>query len=482
MTIQRLRLPCLHALCAALAGASLLAACTSGPDYHRPDDQDSPLRNAAQLASRPVAAPMPSLERWWEGFGDPLLTDIVTRALAQNLDLAAAMARVAQARAMAQMAGARGLPQGDLNGQAVRNHQSLHSPLGRIASTVPGYERNQNLFELDAGASWELDLAGAIRRDTQAADAELEAAQALQLGVRVTVAAEAADTYFRIRAAQSRIALAQRQVRASAELGQLVQWRMNDGLASTGELAQAQARLAEARAGLPPLRIELERQLNRLDVLLGTTPGASAPRLEQPGVEAMVPAIALATGSAELMRRRPDVIAAERRLAASSARIGVAEAARYPQLSLSALAGFQSLGSTGLFSADSLQARGGLGLRWRLFDFGRIDAEIARARGANAEALANYRQSMLRATEDVENAVTVLVQLEQQSRDLAQQVQAQQQARGNAEQAYRGGVSSLAEVLAEDRQLIAAQDRMAQVHADNARAAVGLFRAMGGGW
>ncbi|EJN07177.1 efflux transporter outer membrane subunit [Herbaspirillum sp. YR522] len=482
MTIQRLRLPCLSALCAALAGASLLAACTSSPDYHRPHYQDPPLRNAAQLASRPAAAPMPALERWWEGFADPLLADIVTRALAQNLDLAAAMARVEQARAVAQLAGTRGLPQGDLDGQAARNHQSLHSPLGRIASAMPGYQRNQNLFEVDAGASWELDLAGAIRRGTQAADAELEATQALQLGVRVTVAAEAADAYFRIRAAQGRIALAQRQVRASDELGQLVQWRMNDGLASNGELAQARARLSEARASLPPLRIELERQSNRLDVLLGTTPGANAPRLNQPAVEAVVPAIALATGSAELMRRRPDVIAAERRLAASSARIGMAEAARYPQLSLSALAGLQSLGSAGLFSADSLQAQGGLGLRWRLFDFGRIDAEIARARGANAEALANYRHSMLRATEDVENAVTVLVQLEQQARDLAQQVQAQQLARGNAEQAYQGGVSSLADVLTEDRLLIAAQDRMAQVHADNARAAVGLFRAMGGGW
>ncbi|MCA1326520.1 efflux transporter outer membrane subunit [Herbaspirillum sp. alder98] len=482
MTIEHPRPSSLRALTAALVGAMLLAACSSGPDYHRPDYQDAPLRHAPQLAQRATATPMPPLERWWEGFGDAQLSDIVTRALAQNLDLAAAMARVEQARAVAQLAGARGLPQGDLTGQAARNHQSLHSPLGRIASTLPGYERNQNLFELDGGASWELDLAGAIQRGAQAADAELEATQAMQAGVRVTVAAETADAYFRIRAAQARLALALRQVRASADLGDLVQLRLHDGLASQGEVAQAQARLAQARATLPPLRIELERQSNRLDVLLGVQPGTFATRLGQPGVDAVVPAIAVATGSAELMRRRPDVIAAERRLAASSARIGVAEAARYPQLSLSALAGVQSLGAAGLFTADSLQAQGGLGLRWRLFDFGRIDAEIARARGVNAEALANYRHSMLRATEDVENAVVVLLQLEQQSRDLAQQVHAQQQARGNAEDAYKGGLSSLAEVLTEDRLLIAAQDQMAQVHADNARAAVGLFRAMGGGW
>jgi NodT family efflux transporter outer membrane factor (OMF) lipoprotein len=482
MAIDTRSPPSLRAMCAALAGAALLAACTSGPDYHRPDYQDAPLHNVAQLAQRPASAPMPPLDHWWDGFGDPQLSAIVTRALAQNLDLAAAVARVEQARAASQLAGARALPQGDLNGQAARAQQSLHSPLGRIASAMPGYERNQNLLELDSGASWELDLAGAIRRGAEAADAELQAAQAMQAGVRVSVAAEAADAYFRIRAAQARITLAQRQVAASTELEQLVQWRMHDGLASNGETAQARARLAQARATLPPLRIELERQLNRLDVLLAAVPGTHAQRLAGPGIEATVPAIAMAAGSADLMRRRPDVIAAERRLAASSARIGVAEAARYPQLSLSALLGFQSLGTRGLFSADSLQAQGGLGLRWRLFDFGRIDAEIAGARGANAEALARYRQSMLRATEDVENAVTVLVQLEQQARDLSQQVTAQQQSRGTAEEAYKGGVSSLAEVLTEDRLLIAAQDQLAQVHADNARAAVGLFRSMGGGW
>ncbi|TWC69508.1 efflux transporter outer membrane subunit [Herbaspirillum sp. SJZ099] len=472
------RLPALGALAAALA----LSACTTGPDYRRPEYQDTPLRNVALLQQRSAQTPAPALDHWWDGFDDPVLSDIIQRVLAQNLDLSAAFARVEQAQASARIAGARRLPEGELSGQAARARQSLQSPLGEIASGFPGYQRTQNLFELDAGASWELDLAGALKRGAQAADAELQAAQAQQLGVRISVEAEAADAYFRIRGAQARIALAEHQVKASAELGEIVRLRLKDGLASVAEIAQADARLAQSRAALPPLRIELERQTNRLDVLMGAAPGTYAQRLSEGADTGRVPAIAVSQSSVELMRRRPDVIAAERRLAASNERIGQAMAAWYPDLSLSALLGFQSLGAAGFLTADSLQAQGGLGLRWRLFDFGRIDAEIARAEGAHAEALALYRKSMLTAVEDVANAIMALVQLEQQSRELAAQVDAQQRARGNAEQAYQGGVLSLAEVLTEDRLLLAAQDQMAQVHADNARAAVSVFRALGGGW
>lgn len=476
------RLPALTSLCGALAAALVLSACTTGPDYRQPEFQDAPLHNVALLQQRQAAAPMPALDHWWDGFGDAVLVDIMNRVLAQNLDLSAALARVEQARATAQIAGARRLPEGDLNGQAARARQSLQSPLGEIARNLPGYQRTQNLFDLDAGASWELDLAGALKRGAQAADAELQAAQAQQAGVRISVAAEAADAYFRIRGAQARIALAEHQVKAASDLGEIVRLRLNDGLASVAETAQAEARIAQSRAVLPPLRTELERQLNRLDVLMGAAPGTYAQQLTQTAGSGSVPAIAISQSSVDLMRRRPDVIAAERRLAASSERIGQAMAAWYPDLSLSALVGFQSLGAAGFLTANSLQAQGGLGLRWRLFDFGRIDAEIARAKGANAEALALYRKSMLGATEDVENAIMALVQLEQQSRDLAAQVDAQQRARGNAEEAYKGGVLSLAEVLTEDRLLLAAQDEMAQVHADNARAAVSVFRALGGGW
>jgi len=176
------------------------------------------------------------------------------------------------------------------------------------------------------------------------------------------------------------------------------------------------------------------------------------------------------------------VIAAERRVAASTARIGVAVAEYYPKVSLTALLGFESLNGAPLFQSASFQPTAAAGLRWRLFDFGRVDAEVAQAKGANAEALAEYRQSMLRATEDVENAIVGLTELEAQYGELRDEVAANAEARDAAQRQYEAGAVSLLEVLDSDRQLLTSRDALAQVHADDARAAVEAFRALGGGW
>lgn len=464
--------------------ALALSGCAAvGPDYHKPEAALSPsYQGAAALAARPAAQPAPALDQWWSGFRDPALTGIVERVLAQNLDLAAAYARIEQARAAAQHSEANRLPSGALNGQVTRQRQSLDSPLGKIASAFPGYQRNSTLYDVGAGASWELDLAGGLRRQSEAAAAEAQAAEAERLGVRVSVAAEAADAYFRVRGAQRRIDLAQRQVDTDQQLLNLVKLRLADGLAAKRELDQAEALLAQTRATLPPLRAELAIQLNRLDVLMGAQPGTYASELKTTANDYTVPAISAAQGPADLLRRRPDVIAAERRLAASNARIGVASAEYYPKASLSALLGFVSLGSGNLFTSAAFQPAGTAGLHWRLFDFGRVDAEVAQAKGGYAEALARYRQTMLHATEDVENAIVTLTESEAQAKELLQQTDAQARAKREAEDAYKGGAVSLFEVLQEDRQLLAAADQYERVRADNARAAVATFRALGGGW
>lgn len=471
------------------AGAMALAAlagCAVGPEYQRPDAPLAPAYHSADaLAERTTALPAPRLDAWWNGFDDADLRRIVARVLEQNLDLAAAMARVDQARAGAHMADARLLPEGSASAGVAHQRQSLNSPLGKIASSLPGYNREQSTYDAGIGASWEWDVAGGLKRDAQAASAEAQAAEADRLGVRVSVAAEAADAYFRVRGAQRRIELALQQIATNGKLLELVRLRLADGLSSSREAAQAEALVAQARATVPPLRTELAVQLNRLDVLMGAAPGTYAAELSATGAaaaETRVPAIELAQGPADLLRRRPDVIAAERRLAASSARIGAAMAEYYPKVSLSALVGLSSLGSSGLLSAASLQPQAAAGLRWRLFDFGRIDADIARAKGANAEALAVYRLAVLRAAEDVENAVATLTGLETQHGELAQEVDAHLRARDASELAYKGGAVGLYEVLEEQRQLLAARDQMARVNADNARAAVATFRAAGGGW
>ena len=473
--------PLLRLTKTALLGATLaaaLSACAVGPDYVKP----AGAMPAAFLHAGTNGAP-PALDVWWTQFNDPALTRIIERVLAQNLDLAAAMARVDQARATAHLAQAQLLPQGSADATVVRQRQSLQSPLGELASGQPGYKRNVTLVDSGVGASWEVDLSGGLQRGVEADQAEAQAAEADRLGVRVSVAAEAADAYFRVRGAQTRIALARQQIKADSDLLELVQWRLADGLSTERELAEAQARVAQVQAGIPPLRSELDIQLNRLDVLMGAHPGTYAAELAGPGngAEATIPPLAGGLKPEDLLKRRPDVIAAERRLAASSARIGVATSEYYPKFSLSALLGFESLG-TGTPSAANFQPTAVAGVHWRLFDFGRIDAEVARAKGANAEALARYRQSMLRATEDVENALVQHAELDAERRELRDEVAADQRARNSSEEAFKGGASSLMEVLEQDRQLLAARDQLASAQTGAGRAAVATFRALGGGW
>lgn len=458
-----------------------LAACAVGPDYQAPPSSVESFHNAAALAARSATA-APPLDRWWSGFADPQLDSLMERALAQNLDLSASIARVQQARAVAQSAGAQLLPTVDLTGQATSERQSVNSPLGKIASNLPGYSRDRRLYDVGASASWEIDLAGGLRRGVEAAGAEQEAAEADLAGTRIMVAADVADAYFQIRGNQARIAFVRRQIEVDAHLLDLVGQRHDKELASDRELAQAQAVLHQAEAALPPLLIALEAQLNRLDVLLGAPPGGLAAELGTPREIPAIPAIPGADATTDFLRRRPDIIAAERRLSASNARIGVALSDYYPKLSLSGFLGFDSLSANHLFTQASFEPTGTAGLRWRLFDFGKVDAEVTQARGANAEALSVYRQTVLRAAEDVEDAFMTLTQTEIRTSRLGDEVRSLTRSRDLSQQAYEAGTIPLTDVLDADRLLLTAQDDLALNRADAARAAVRSFRALGGGW
>ncbi len=459
-----------------------LTSCMVGPDYRPAPTAVSGFHNASAVAARSGAAPSPPLDRWWTGFSDPLLTRIVERALEQNLDLAAALARVDQARAAARGAGAALLPTADATSQALKARLSLEGVIGSIGRHLPGFDRNQSLYDVGVGASWEIDLFGGLRRAAEAANAEAEAAEAAGAGSRITVAADAADAYFLIRGFQARLAFAREQVATDERLLELVRLRFARDVASDREVAQSEALLAQARGTVPLLVSGLEAELNRLDVLMGDQPGTHAAELAREAAIPAIPTIPHDDQPVDVLRRRPDVIAAERRLAASNARIGAALGEYYPKLSIAGLLGFESTDVDHLFRSATFQPQGIAGLRWRLFDFGKIDAEVRGARGAEAEALAGFRQSILRAAEDVENAFMVLVQSEARTRELVDEVGALERARDTAETAYRGGVISLTDVLDADRLLLVAQDELAKTRADTARAAVASFRALGGGW
>jgi len=466
----------------ALALVASMTGCAVGPKYHRLTVKLQPFHNAPSIEARTAALPAPPLDQWWTGFHDPALTRIVQRALDQNLDLAAAMTRVQQARAAAQGSGARRLPSGHLSASTTSLSQSTEGMSGRVASHFPGYDRHQNYYDLGFIASWETDLFGGLKRGAQAAAAEGQAAEALHVGTRITVAAEAADAYMQIRGAQARLNFAKDQVSTDKHLVELVQQRRDAGIASDRELAQAQALLSQAKATIPLITISLERQLNRLDVLMGAQPGTYAAELTPVVDIPDVPEISGFGTPTDLLRRRPDIIAAERMVAASDARIGQALADYYPKLSLSGIVGSQAVAPAHLFEQQGFQPVSVVGLRWRLFDFGRVAAEVKQARGANAEALLQYRSSVLHAAEDVEDAFSLLAQSENRRSEILREIAELQRVRDLSEESYAAGVTGLIDVLDADRQLLAAKDDLALAQESAARAAVGSYRALGGGW
>ena len=471
-----------HSL-ALLLSVGILTGCATGPDYQPPEIALSPsFLGQADVEHRPVQHKS-DLSVWWAAFDDPLLTYFISLAREQNLDIAQAAARLAQSRASLRYADAALLPAGNLSASAARAYQSVETPLGQVLNANPNFDRSGSAYEANLGASWEIDLFGGLRRGQEAALAEYQASEAGVVATRLAVAAQTADVYVMIRGLQARIAITERQVETRRRLLALVRLQYEKGIAAELQMNQAEGSLTQAEAQIPVLQSGLDAAMNALDVLLGVQPGTYRSELAEVMPIPVAPGLAETGTPAEMLRRRPDLIVAERRLAAANARIGVAVSEYYPKVSLAALLGSATaIASGNLFSGAASQAQGVLGLRWRLFDFGRVDAQIAAARGREAEALAAWRLAVLRATEDVENAFSALVKREAQVGILTRGEAALDRARKNSLAAYQGGVVSLIEVLNADDKLLQVRDTKAQAQTEAARAAIASFRALGGGW
>lgn len=455
-------------------GIALLAAgCAAGTAYRPPATPVAAAWRAAPQATPAAIAP------WWQAFGDPVLDRLVATALTENLDIEQALARVDQSRAAAAAAGAALLPSGTVDGQAARVQQSTETGLGRVSQYVPDFPRTVNQYQLTTGASWELDLAGGLRRGREAAGAEAQAAEAMGAQMRVTVAAEVADAYVRLRVLQQRRAIARGQFDSAKRILTLTEQRHRLGEATARAVEQARANAATAEADLAPIGAGIEAQLNRLAVLGGREPQADRIGLE---AEAAIPLAPLpgAGSPGDLLRRRPDLVAAERQLAASHARVGVALAEYYPRLSLSGLLGFQAQNAGRLLTGDANVIQGAVGLRWRLFDFKRLDAERDAAEGREREALAAYRQAVLRAAEEVENGYATLGARRTEIAVRTREIDAAGKARAMTDSAWKAGEISLFELIDAERTLLAARDRMAFAQGEAALAAIACYRALGG--
>lgn len=462
--------------------ASLTAGCMVGPDYKQPN---APLADhyigKAGLTGQ-SEAPGVDLATWWEGLDDPLLVQMITEALKQNLSLAQAQAQITQARAALGAANAALIPNGSVSGQAARAHPSIETPLGHVLNSSPGYDRYGNSYELNLDARWDIDLFGGLRRDRETALAEYQASEAGAIATRLAVAAQTADIYTTLRGLQARLAIANEQVKSQQDLLAKVELLNRKGLVADYEVRQTEGELSQVKASVPVLRTGLDAALNALDVMLGSPPGTHRAQLSSPSAIPRAPQISGIGSPAELLRRRPDIISAEHRLKAANASIGSAISEYYPKFSLGALLGSASTSGGQFLTDGARQSTAFLGLRWRLFDFGRINAEIDQAKGREAEALAYYRQSVLNASEDVENALSALVNRAAQTDSLKQGEASLKRARQSSFAAYQTGAASLINVLNADQQLLRASDSRAQAETESARASIAVFRALGGGW
>lgn len=454
--------------------ALALAACAVGPDYRAPD-------TAAASFARADAATVSSdgyEARWWTLFGDQALSDLVEQALAANRDVAAALSRVEESRALFRDQQLDRYPVVTAGGSAQRGEAPRgEAPLPGPDSTGPRGQTES--LRLGFDAAWELDLFGRVRRGTEASRAEAEAARASLHEVQVLVAAEVARHYFEWRGSGQQLAVAQRNRDSQRETLRLTQVRLDAGRGTELDSARARERLSATEAGIPLLETRRRASEHRLAVLLGQRPG-----LWQPPAPAEVAAIqrSLPVGEAgELLRRRPDVARAAAELHAATARVGVAQADYFPRLSLAGFAGF-SAGSFGDLGAASRAWSAGPTLSWAAFDLGSVAARIDAADARSRAAAARYEQTVLTALEETENAFVAVSQSRLRLRHTLDQTAAARRAAELARIQYRAGVIDFLVLLDAERSLLAAEDAVAAGETAVNGSAVALYKALGGGW
>lgn len=447
---------------------SLLAGCmTVGPDYQPPAPEAVTLQAAVDPAfsrASPVAA-------WWSEFDDPTLEQLVQRALADNLDLSIAMARVREARALFSEQRLDQLPHVTAAGSYDRRRQPEVLADGQRVTTESA------LLGLDA--AWELDLFGRQRRATEAARAALDAEWANHADAQVIVAAEVAGTYFQLRGTQKRIALARRTLENLQQTQRLTEDRWALGAGSELDVQSSRARMKAIEADIPLLEASEVQARHRLAVLLGQRPGALDGLLQPREVPPYMRALPIGDPG-ELLRMRPDVRVAERRLAAATASVGVATVDLFPRISLNGFIGFLSLDGTGLLAGGNKAWALSPTLSWAAFDIGSVRARL-RATEARAEGVAaEYEKTVLLALEETENALVRYARQQQRLLLTAEQAMAARRAEVLAQALYQDGAEDFLALLDAQRNLLSAEDALAVAEAAASIEVVGVYKALGG--
>jgi multidrug efflux system outer membrane protein len=449
----------------------LLASCAVGPDYHAPPVAPAVLQNSQ--SSNFVTQSPEAL--WWQEFADPELDNLVAHALAANLDLRSAYDRVLAARAVFVETKLDYAP-----------HVQLQGTYSHFDQQQPGFGTNRINAQSDSlgfDAAWEIDLFGHVRRSVEAARADLGAERANYQDTQVTVAAEVARNYFELRGAQRRLTVARENLNTEHQTLELTQLLDEAGRGSELDVQRSRARLKATEATIPPLEAAEKQAGYRLAVLLGQRPGALDQELKPADVATYAKALPIGD-PAELLRRRPDVRAAERQLAAATARVGVATADLFPRVNVTGFVGFLSGDVGRLFSTTASNNAQAWSITpavsWAAFDIGTVRARLRASEAQSDAAAANYEKVVLSALEETENSLVAYSAQQAQLKSLTDQAQASRRAAELADAQYREGVADFLILLDAQRTQLEAEDSVVQAQTAVNVSVVAIYKALGG--
>src|SRR3989441_5990276 len=450
--------------------AASLSGCMVGPDYRRPDIEAP----AAWRLEKAEAGEISNLA-WWEQFQDPVLARLVGQALENNKDLEIATANVDQAFAQYGITRAAHWPQVGAGASASRQR------LSETAGPVPPPAGRQVFKDFDASlsASFEIDVWGRLRRASESARASLLASEEGRRTVLMTLVSTVASAYIQLRALDRQLDIAQRTSQSLGEAARLQQLRFNEGAVPESDYRQAESQYQTAAAQVPELERQVARQENFISVLLGRNPGPIARGRE---IEALLfPAVPDGL-PASLLESRPDIRQAEQNLIAANANIGVARAAYFPDISLTALLGLESAQLSDLFKGPSRVWSFGAGVLQPIFNAGRIRGQVEQAEAAQRQALNTYEKSIISAFQDVENALIDRTKFGQVREEQAKNVEALRRFRDLAELRYKEGATIYLEVATAEQSLFNAQLAYVATQAQLFQSYANLYKALGGGW
>ena len=461
-----------------------LSACAVGPNYHRPTTQVAkqfPPTGATQEpaqespASGDIYSHAPTQTEFWKQFDDPVLNSMVSDALTANYDLRIALGRLVQARAQRNESLFDLAPTVTASGGYTKQRTAgVENPFGGPYTT--------KLYNANFDATWELDFFGGVRRGIQARNAELQGEVANLQDAQVSVIAEVARNYFELRGQQTQLAVARANVKNQRQVLALAQAELQAGSGTDLDVARAQSQLSTTLSTIGPLEAAVSSSIHRLGVLTGRDPDALTGVLSAPHDLPPLPAIVPVGTPEDLLRRRADIRAAERNLAASTALVGVAVSNLFPKVTFTGSFGYAAAEPAALGSSASRDYIIGPGITWAAFDLGRVRAQIAGARAGAVIALDQYHQTVLTALEETEDALVTHARDRDQLRHAQDAARASATAAKLAEIRYKGGMVDFLSVLDAERTELQTEDALAQSRTDAATSLIAVYKALGGGW